>query len=176
MEHRHCECLSKSLGWSPWQEQHEGAVGGIADELNCTEMSNKHAESGSAFLPSFSFLHFPLPFISLPFPSLSPILPRFFLPTFLLLLHLLLHLFPFFFLPPFLFFPCSYVVLFFPTSPSLLSFVLPNVLPQATYSAHTYTHTHAPMHIHTHTYTHPCTYTHTCTHAYAQTHAGSECG
>lgn len=62
------ERLRKSLGWSPWQEQREGAVGGILDRLHFTEASNKHTKSGSASLPallSFSSLHF------------SPFLPSF---------------------------------------------------------------------------------------------------
>lgn len=112
-----CERLRKSLGWSSWQEQQEGAVGGIADKLHCTGISNKHAESGAAFLPYPSFLS---PSVFLPFtlPSiyLSPFLPFFAIPlsssTFLSLsfislcpnffLFSLPSLYPFFF-PPLLF-------------------------------------------------------------------------
>lgn len=74
-----CERLRKSLGWSPWQEQQEGAVGGILDKLHFTETSNKHRKSGSAFLSfssiyllSFFFFAFLRPFHLSVLPSLFP--------------------------------------------------------------------------------------------------------
>lgn len=68
-----CERLRKSLGWSPWQEQQEGAVGGTLDKLHFTETSNKHTKSGPAFLPCPSFLLlFPFLFyLSFSFPILA---------------------------------------------------------------------------------------------------------
>lgn len=120
-----CERLRKSLGWSPWQEQQEGAVGGILDKLHFTETSNKHRKSGSAFL-SFSSIYLPasLPSISLlPFPS----------SLFFLLLCLPPSLPPF--CPPFLF-PSHALFFSLPPTLRLLPSVLSNELPQAA------THTH----------------------------------
>lgn len=163
-----CERLRKSLGWFSWQEQQEGAVGGTADKLHCTGTSNKHAESGAAFLPSllsalpvFSLLFLPfLLYLSFPF----SILPLFFLlPSSLLPFHLsVLSLFsppsslcPSFSslllrcswgpsIPPSCFLsPSLYPSLFLhplPSlcSPQLLPFVPPNGLPQASVHIHHY--------------------------------------
>lgn len=78
-----CERLRKSLGWSPWQEQQEEAVGGILDKLHFTETATSIGNQGLLSFPallSFSSIHLPfsLPSISL-LPFLSFTHPRSFL-------------------------------------------------------------------------------------------------
>lgn len=108
------ERLRKSLGWSPWQEQREGAVGGILDRLHFTEASNKHTKSGSASLPCPSLLLLP------------PLLP---LPPFFLLLSYPLTILSLLFLP--LSFSRLMVLLSF--FPPMLSSSSPSPLPMPSF-------------------------------------------